>query len=318
MIKRKLGKTDIEITPIGLGVWQFSEAKGFHKFFWKGIEKEETKNIVDITIKSGVNWFDTAEIYGSGRSEMGLSRALEELNVKEEDIFIATKWNPIFRTAKSIEKTFHKRVENLSPYPITLHQVHNSASFSSAEKEMKAMANLLDTGKVKAVGVSNFSSSAMIKSNNTLEERGHSLASNQVRYSLLDRRIEKNGVLDTAKELGTTIIAYSPLEQGLLTGKFHDNPDLLNNTPFIRKRILKRKYEKSRVLIDLLKSIADNHEVAHSQVALNWLINYHGETVVAIPGASRSKHAELNAGTLNFELSREEMDVIDEKSTSFI
>ena len=318
MIKRKLGKTDIEITPIGLGIWQFSEAKGFHKFFWKGIGKEETNNIVDITIKNGVNWFDTAELYGSGRSEMGLSRALTELNIKEEDILIATKWNPLFRTAKSIEKTFHTRVDNLSPYPITLHQVHNPASFSSAEKEMNAMANLLDAGKIRAVGVRNFSSSAMTKSNNALEGRGYSLASNQVKYSLLDRRIEGNGILDTAKELSSTIIAYSPLEQGLLTGKFHGNPELFDNIPFIRKRVLKRKYEKSCDLIDLLKSIADNHEAAPSQVALNWLINYHGNTVVAIPGASKSMHAQLNAGTLDFDLSKEEMDAIDEKSQIFI
>ncbi len=318
MITRKLGKTDIEITPIGLGVWQFSEAKGFHKFFWKGIEREETNNIVDITIKSGVNWFDTAEIYGSGRSEMGLSRALRELNIKKEDILIATKWNPIFRTAKSIEKTFYKRVENLNPFPITLHQVHNPASFSSAEKEMSAMANLMDDGKIKAVGVSNFSSNAMIRSNNALEDRGYSLASNQVRYSLLDRKIERNGILETSKELGSTIIAYSPLGQGLLTGKFHDHPELLKSTPFIRKRVLKGKYDKSRDLIDLLKSIADNHEVTTSQVALNWLINFHGDTVVAIPGASKVKHAESNASVLNFELSKEEMTVIDEKSSNFI
>jgi aryl-alcohol dehydrogenase-like predicted oxidoreductase len=157
----------------------------------------------------------------------------------------------------------------------------------------------------------------MLKAHHELTARGSFLASNQVKYNLLDRRIESNGILETAKEHNISIIAYSPLAQGILTGKFHDNPALLNNKIGIRRYLpqFKKNYlDKTRPLIDLLKSIADNHQVSPAQVALNWLIKFHGETVVAIPGASKTEQAKSNAGAMNFTLGQREMDEIDQAS----
>jgi aryl-alcohol dehydrogenase-like predicted oxidoreductase len=125
--------------------------------------------------------------------------------------------------------------------------------------------------------------------------RGLPLASNQVKYSLLDRRIEGNGVLEAARELGVTIIAYSPLEMGLLSGKFHRNRDLLRSRPFGRRFSLRRKVERSRPLLTALEGIAASHGVTTAQVALNWLVSFHGDSVVAIPGATRPAHAEESA-----------------------
>lgn len=316
-MKRRLGKSDVEITPIGLGVWQFSEAKGFHKFFWNKIEPDTRKEIVAETIKGGVNWFDTAEIYGNGRSERGLRDSLLDVGAKYPDILVATKWNPVMRTAKSIGKTIGKRIENLSPYPITLHQVHNPLSFSRPEREMEEMAKLLDAGKVQNVGVSNFNTKSLVNAYNRLEELGYPLVSNQVKYSILDRRVETN-LIPKAKELGVTIIAYSPIEQGLATGRFHDNPGSLNSLPGLRKRALKRKFEKSRKVIEAMKSIAEEKETTVSQVALSWLINFSEETVVAIPGASKPHHAKINAGAMQVNLSREQMNTLDEFSQVFL
>jgi aryl-alcohol dehydrogenase-like predicted oxidoreductase len=157
----------------------------------------------------------------------------------------------------------------------------------------------------------------MRRSHSALQERGLSLASNQVKYSLLDRSIETNGILDTAKELGVTIISWGPLESGLLSGKFHQDPEVLGSRPLYRRRKLARKVEASRGTIQALEKIAAVHLVTPAQVALNWLIHAQGDTVVAIPGATKAHHAEQNAGAMKFELSEVEMARLDELTRQF-
>ena len=130
-------------------------------------------------------------------------------------------------------------------------------------------------------------------------------------------QIESNGVLDAAKELGITIVCWSPLASGVLTGKFHKHPELLDQAPFVRRMMLRRRIERSRPVVEEVEKIAAKLDVTPAQVALNWLVNYHGETVVAIPGASKAQHAEHNAGAIKFELSDEEMARLDELSREF-
>lgn len=177
---------------------------------------------------------------------------------------------------------------------------------------MDVMADLVEQGKISAVGVSNFSARSMRRAHAALARRGLPLASNQVKYSLLDRRIERNGVLDAARELGMTIIAYSPLEMGLLSGKFHRDAELLKSRPIGRRFALRRKIERSRPLVAALEEIADRRGVTPAQVALNWIINAHEDTVVAIPGASRPPHAQESAGAMAFILTQEEISRLDE------
>jgi aryl-alcohol dehydrogenase-like predicted oxidoreductase len=153
----------------------------------------------------------------------------------------------------------------------------------------------------------------------TLDKKGIPLASNQVRYNLLDRKIESNGVMELAKKLGVSIIAYSPLAQGLVSGKFHDNPELLTNIG-LRKYSSQFKpegLEKSRPVIMLLKELALRYNATPSQVALNGLINYHGDSVVAIPGATKEIHVKENTGALSFRLSDEDMVKLDKESAIF-
>jgi aryl-alcohol dehydrogenase-like predicted oxidoreductase len=313
---RTLGISDLKITPIGLGCWQFSQRGSWGGKFWPFLEDEQILDIVKISLEGGINWFDTAEMYGNGASEKNLSKALAALGIKPGDVYVATKWWPLLRTASNIGKTIDERLDCLKPYPIDLYQVHQSFGFSSIEKEMLAMASLVKAKKVRNIGVSNFSAKQMRIAWETLQKEGITLASNQVRYNLLQRNIESNGIMDTAKELGITIIAYSPLAQGLVTGKFHDNPELIKNTGY-RKHFTSFKpkgLDKSRPVIDLLKKLAAKYEVTNSQVALNWLINFHGETVVAIPGATRVKYAEENVGAMRFRLTQDDMILLDDVS----
>jgi aryl-alcohol dehydrogenase-like predicted oxidoreductase len=140
------------------------------------------------------------------------------------------------------------------------------------------------------------------------------LASNQVRYSLLDRRIERNDILKAAKELGITIIAYTPLESGLLSGKYHKNPELLEKKGRFWRGRLQRGLEKSRALMALLEEIATQNNVTAAQVALNWVINSQGESVVTIPGVTKVSQAQESAGAMKFELSGEEIARLDKVS----
>jgi len=314
---RTLGASGIEISPIGLGAWQFSEGKGGARGTWEPLKEEVTDQIVAAALQGGINWFDTAELYGFGRSERGLARALVRAGIENGEVVIADKWCPLGRGAGSIKSTFAKRAESLAPFAVDLHQVHFPLSFATVEAEMNAMADLLEAGKIRAIGVSNFSASRMVRAHRALEKRGLKLASNQVKYSLLDRRIESNGILEKAKELGITIIAYSPLEMGLLSGKFHRRPELLQQRPFLRRWRLSRLVLKSRGLIDALERVAEERGLTVSQVALNWLIHFHGRTVVAIPGATKTHHAIESSGAMSFLLSREELDLIDRASADF-
>ncbi len=316
---RPLGRTNINVTPIGLGCWQFSKQKTMAGKFWPNLEDELIKNVVSNSLEGGINWFDTAELYGKGASEKSLSRALQAIGKKPGEVFIATKWWPMFRFASNISKTIDERINALSPYPVDLYQIHMPWSFSGVKSEMTAMAELVDRKLIKFIGVSNFSAGQMKKAWETLDKKGIPLVSNQVLYNLLNRKIESNGILEMAKKLGMSVIAYSPLAQGIVTGKFHDNPELLKNIGFRKysSQFKLKELEKSKPLVTFVKELALKYNVTPSQMALNWLINFHGNSVLAIPGATKEKHAKENTGAMSFRLSDEDMDKLDKESAIF-
>jgi len=312
-ILRRLGSTEIEVSPIGLGCWQFSGG-GPATLFWQLLSQSVVDDIVRTALENGINWFDTAELYGGGRSEKSLAKALSNASVTNGDVVIATKWNPILRGARSIISTFHKRQQCLLPFRVDLYQIHHPVAIATLRSQIDAMTSLMSQGKIKAVGVSNFSARLMRRSYELLSERGFSLASNQVKFNLLHRQIEHNGVLEAAKELNIMLIAYSPLAQGLLTGKFHKNPKLINDLPLVRRMQLGRMIEKTNSLVVVLEEIAKSHSCSISEVALSWVINYHGDSIIAIPGATKSEHVKQNAGAMSLQLSIAEMVRIDEVS----
>lgn len=319
MIKmRELGTTGLEVSPIGLGVMQFAGGQGMFRVMFPEVAARDMVGIVQTAFEGGINWFDTAELYGQGRSESALSESLLEAGVKPEEIRIATKWSPLFRTARNIPKTIQQRLDYLDPYGIDLYQIHHPRSFSPIEAQMNAMADLVEAGKIRSVGVSNFNQDQMRRAAEALEKRGLSLASNQVQYSLLHRKIESSGLLNTALELGVTIIAWSPLASGLLTGKFHRDPEVLARVPAVRRRQLARQIKESRSLIATLEKIAERHKAEPGQIALSWVIQGKGDRVVAIPGASRVDHARESVEAMEIKLDPAEIDDLNKVSQRFL
>ena len=319
MDTRKLGKTDIEISPIGLGCWQFSQGKGMTGRMWSVLDQGTMGAVVDAALKGGVTWFDTAQAYGNGASERALSAALQRRGVEPGSVVVATKWMPIGKPASDVPRTIGTRISCLEPYPIDLFQVHTPGSLSSIPAQMREMAKLVRAGKVRAVGVSNFSARQMAQAAAALADEGLTLASNQVRINLLERRIESNGVLAVARGLGVALIAYSPLAQGVLTGRYHDDPAAARALPWARRsrlspssRFLKPEgLRRAEPLIAELRAVGEAHGATVAQVALAWLVTQYGDTVVAIPGASRPEQAAAAAAAGDLRLTEAEMASID-------
>ena len=311
---RQLGKTGIMVTPIGLGVMELAGGGGLLGYVFPVIPQDEKNAIVKAALDGGINWFDTAEMYGSGVSERSLATGLQAAGKSDKEVIIATKWFPIFRTAGNIPHSIKNRLHFLEPFSISNYMVHQPYGFSSPEAEMNAMADLVEAGKIRSVGVSNFNPSRMRRAYAALAKRGLPLACNQMYYSLLHREIETNGVLETAKELGITITAYTPIERGLLSGKYHKDPALLERMSGWRKISIKRNLERTRPLINAMDEMAARYGATIAQVALNWIINFNGEIVVTIPGATKVKQAEEAAGAMKFKLSDEELTKLDEVS----
>jgi aryl-alcohol dehydrogenase-like predicted oxidoreductase len=320
MTQRRLGKTTIEITPIGMGCWQFAQGGNAIGRFWNALSTPQIVEIVGAARKSGIAWFDTAEIYGNGSSERSLSGALSSLGVTPGSVVVATKWFPAFRTAASIRTTVGERLARLAPFGIDLHQIHQPIALATVAAQMRAMAELVAAGRIRTVGVSNFSAGRMRAAHRALATHGVPLIANQVRYSLLHRGIETNGVLDAARELGITIIAYSPLAQGVLSGKFHRDPGLIRARPGPRKWLgdfRRRGLERSRPVVSALEEIAAAHGATASQVALAWLLQVHGDVVAVIPGSTSVLQARENAGAAHVRLDGAELRRLDEVSRRF-
>jgi aryl-alcohol dehydrogenase-like predicted oxidoreductase len=311
---RPLGKTGIRVTPIGLGVMEMAGGGGLIGRMFPVMPQEEKNAIIQAALDGGINWFDTAEMYGAGVSERSLADGLKAAGKADGDVVVATKWQPFLRTAANIPRTIEDRLRFLGGYGIGNYMIHQPYSFSSPEAEMNAMADLVEAGKIRSVGVSNFAPGRMRRAHAALAKRGLPLAVNQVRYSLLRREIETNGVLATARELGVTIVAYTPVARGLLTGKYHQHPELLERMSPLRRTAMQRNLARTRGLVAAMEAMATRYGATIAQVALNWLIHFNGELVVAIPGATKVYQAEQSAGAMKFRLSDEDLARLDRES----
>ena len=317
-ILRQLGQTDIMLSPIGLGTWQFSSGVGELGKYWPALTDETTRDVVKTAIENCVNWFDTAEQYGNGASERNLSSALKALEITTGSVKIADKWWPKNRKATSIIESISERQDCLQGYPIDLYQIHWPESKSWLRTEMKALAQLVEEGKVKSVGLCNYNRRDIKRAHSFLRKRGIPLASVQIHYNLAYRHSERHDVLKVAADLGISVIAWSPLEQGLLSGKFHNNEEAL--------KLLKRerinmfglssdRLKETQPLIDVLERIAVNHSATPAQISLAWITQYHGNLMFAIPGANSSKQALRNSRSMYISLSQSELDELDTVSS---
>ncbi|MGX9672148.1 aldo/keto reductase [Mycobacterium sp. HM-7] len=318
MTTQQLGLTDLRVSSIGLGTAQFA-GKGWISALTPTIPQVHVSRIIKTALDGGITWFDSSEMYGGGTAERALAAGLVEAGVAPGQVTVATKWLPIGRTAGSIERTIGKRLGALDPFPIDLHQIHlNRGSLSSIRAQMRAMARLVAAGKIRAVGVSNFTTAQMETAHDELSKYGIPLASNEVQVNLLHRTIETDGMLETADRLGISLLAYSAQRQGILTGKYHADRSLIAGVHPLRRKVMgltPEVLDRTQPLIDAMTEIATGHQATVGQVALAWLVDFYRGTVIPIAGASKPHHAQDSAGALAVVLSADEAAFLDKLSS---
>ena len=305
------GKTGIEVPLIGVGAMAWGD-----RFFWgygRAYSETDVKSAFEASLDAGVTFFDTAEIYGSGISETLLGKFLRESSRPQgaPAIVVATKFFPFpWRIQRgSLKQALINSLKRLQMERVDLYQVHWPFPPIPVETWASALADVVEGGLTKAVGVSNYNADQMRRAQSVLAKRGVLLASNQIEFSLINRKIERNGVLKLCQEMGVTCIAYSPLGRGILTGKYSTK----NPPAGIRgRRYPTRLLERAEPLLRLLREIGQEHgERTPGQVALNWVIS---KGAVPIPGAKNSHQAQENAGALGWHLSESEISALDKVS----
>lgn len=297
---RELGRSGIKASVIGLGTWQW----GSREWGWGRLYgKSDVFDAFQKALEVGVNFIDTAEIYGGGKSEELVGEAIHG---HREQVLIATKVWPMNLIYSRVLKAVERSSRRLGVDVIDLYQIHWPNPIVPIRSTMKAMKKLVQDGKVRCVGVSNFS----LKRLKTAQEAFAplELATNQVKYNLLDRRIEAN-LLPYATSEKISIIAYSPLAQGLLTGKYDSNNRPTSLIQKINFRFSSRNLTQVAEVIRILSEIGKVHGKTPSQVALNWLIRK--ENVVAIPGVKRTDNVNDNAGATDWRITDDEVEKLE-------
>ncbi|MEA4906179.1 MAG: aldo/keto reductase [Chloroflexi bacterium] len=292
--------------PMGIGAWSWGD-----RLVWgygREYADQDLEDAFQACLANGVQLIDTAESYGQGRSESLIGQFLQ---AGEQKVKIATKFMPYpWRLGHgSLIKALKASLARLDLPQVDLYQIHWPLPPLTVQTWMEAMLEALEAGLIKAVGVSNYNRSQMQVAYDTLIHQGVQLASNQVEYNLLNRRVEKNGTLRHCQELGITLVAYSPLAMGLLSGKY--TPD---NPPHgTRGGKYNRKYlqQIQPLLTELRRIGADHAGKTAAQVALNWVMR---KGALPIPGAKNAEQVELNTGALGWSLSDEDMASLDKIS----
>ena len=299
----------LHAVEFGLGAWQWGD-----RLIWQYGQThgdEDCRAAFKVSLEAGIRFVDTAEVYGGGRSERLLGQFLKET---DQPVLVATKYFPFpWRLQKkSLTKALRGSLERIGTESVDLYQIHQPYSLLPIENLMEAMAEAVKEGLTRTVGVSNYNQTQMLRAYSALARKDVPLAANQVTYSLLNRAIEKDGLLARCKELGVRVIAYSPIEKGLLTGKY----STANPPPGIRGQRYGGLLPKIEPLLKLMTEIGQEHGgKSKAQVALNWCIC---KGTMPIPGAKNAKQAEENAGALGWKLTEVEVAKLDEASDSVL
>ncbi len=290
---------------IGTGTWQWGD-----KLVWGfggDYSDADVRQAFTAALDAGITLFDTAEMYGWGKSEKLLGQFIRE---SDADVLVATKFFPYpWRLFKGqLISALRGSLRRLGMSRVDLYQIHFPAPPIPVETWVQALADALDLGLTQAVGVSNYNRAQTIRAHAILEARGYPLASNQVEYSLIQRKIERNGTLAAAQERGVKIIAYSPLGKGLLSGKY----TVEMPPPGSRSMMMRGILPKLPPLIAALREIGAAHDdKTPAQVATNWTIC---KGTLPIPGAKNAKQAASNAQAAGWRLTDDEIARLDEVS----
>lgn len=310
--KLKLGGSDLKVTKVGIGAWSWGDNTYWNNFQWDERKLKAAKAAFNTSIDNGITFFDTAEVYGSifalgaVHSETLLGRFIKERKERDPDVevAVATKFAALpWRLGRqSVLTALKDSLSRLGLSSVDLYQLHWPGVWGN-EGYIDGLGDAVEQGLVKAVGVSNYSEKRLREAYEKLKKRGIPLASNQVNYSLIYRAPEENGVKATCDELGITLIAYSPIAQGALTGKY--TPEKTPTGP--RGRIYTAEFlTKLQPLLNRIKEIGKGYNKTPTQVVLNWLIAQ--ENVVPIPGAKTAEQAAEFAGALGWRLTDDQVN----------
>ena len=299
---------DVSISVMGLGTWAWGDRStwgmnGYDRTY----DFETIRAAYERTIAAGITLLDTAEMYGDGESERIIGQLLREDRAHRDRVVIATKFMPFpwrIPFAAALRKSLRNSLARLGVPFVQLYQIHGPISLRSARAVAAALAAPYKAGLIKAVGVSNYSEGELRAIHAALATHGIPLATNQVEYSLLRTMPESNGLLRACRELGVTLLAYSPLAMGRLTGKYSQ----ANPPPGKRNFSAFPMAEIEPVIAELRRCGAAHGDKTPAQVALNWLIC---KGAVPIPGAKNAAQAEQNAGALGWRLTADEVAALD-------
>jgi len=290
---------------IGLGAWSWGD-----RLVWgygSGYNDDEIEAGFRVSLENGVTLVDTAEVYGNGRSERLLGQFLKKT---DQPVIVATKFFPMpwrFRRA-AVTRALRHSLERLGLEQVDLYQIHWPSPLVPIEQYIEGLVSAHRLGLTRAVGVSNYDKNQMQRAITTLARHDIPLASNQVEYHLLNRSVEKNGLLARCQELGVRLIAYSPLAMGLLTGKY--TPE--NPPAGVRGNRYAAILKEIQPLIRLMTEIGQDYGgKAAAQIAINWVIC---KGALPIPGAKNVRQAEMNAGASGWRLTPEQVKALDEAS----
>lgn len=300
METRSLGLSDVKITPILMGTWQAG------KRMWVGIEDEESINAIRAAFDAGITTVDTAEVYGEGHSEQIVAKALSDVR---DQVTYASKVFANHLKYDQVIEACDRSLKNLNTDRLDLYQIHwPSGAFNSdsvpIEETMSALNALKEQGKIRAIGVSNFSRAQ-------LEEAAQygRIDSLQPPYSLFWRQVESDAMPYCVKN-NISILAYSSLAQGLLTGKFGPDHQFESGDHRAKNKLFQgENYRRAQLALDQLRPIAGRHDCTLAQLALAWLIAQ--PQANAIAGARNAEQASANAKAADVALSPDELQEID-------
>ena len=311
MQKRRLGHTNLELTTVGLGTWAMG---GPWQFGWGPQDDDQAIAAILTALDISINWIDTAPVYGLGHSEELIGKALKQTSQKP---LIATKcgllWNEKREKIsclkkKSIREECHASLKRLGVEVIDLYQMHWPVPDEDIEQAWEEMAKLAEQGKVRYLGVSNYKIEQIKR-----VQKIHPVASLQPSYSMLHREVEDE-LLDYCAQENIGVIAYSPLQRGLLTGKFSQArfaglplDDHRRRNPDFQEP----QFTATLELVEHLKEIADRNGRTRAQLAISWVLR-RAEVTAAIVGARRPEQILETAAASDWDLSKEDMEEIEQ------
>jgi len=303
-----LAGSDVTVPALGVGTWAWGDKSTWGMGGYDhSLTRESIEEAWNASLEAGVTLFDTAEVYGSGESERIIGSLIAADPERAASARIATKFMPFpwkVDVQRALLRSLRRSLDRLGVETVDLYQLHGPISFRSQAALAEALAEAHRQGLTKAVGVSNYSAKEMRSIAGELEKRGLRLASNQVEFSLLRRHPESSGLLAACRELGIVPLAYSPIGQGRLTGKYS-----AANPPPGKRTFSNHPMETVDTVVAELRRIGEKHQgKTPSQVALAWIV---AKSVVPIPGAKNRTQAEQNAGALGWTLDDEDMRGLD-------